>query len=121
MSLDRKLLVRLLSINCFVTDETGFDDLFLVSGGNKIWPKKRKHFPVKPGRTEVDIVLKNIDVGTTIDIEFWDYDFISRNDLLGRVTILADEPGGPYITDMEQNTSETKKAKYSLEWEIDFE
>ena len=120
MSENRKLLVRILHVNCFITDEAGFDDLFLVVNGSKIWPKKKKHFPVRPGRTVVDVEVKNIDPETTMNIEFWDYDYISRNDLLGKVTVFVDEPGGPYFTDMEQNTTETQKAKYNLEWEIDY-
>jgi hypothetical protein len=67
------------------------------------------------------VEIRKIDPGTNMVIEIWDYDYISRNDLLGTVTVYIDEPGGSYSTDMVPNEKETKRAKYILEWEIDFD
>lgn len=116
----RKLLLKILSLYCYMTDESGSDDIFLVINNQKIWPQDNKYHPVSPGRTPVSIELKEFNAGSLLDIEIWDYDFISSNDLLGTVRLLIDEPGGPYITDMTQNMNETDKAKYSIEWELDY-
>jgi len=116
----RKLLLKISSIYCYVTDESGSDDIFLMIDDEKIWPRDHKYHPVSPGRTPVSIELKGYYPGTRIEIEIWDYDFISTNDLLGTVRLLVDEPGGPYLTDMTQNREETDKAKYSIEWELDY-
>lgn len=121
MESERKLLCRLIFLNCIITDESGYDDVFIKINGKKIWPKKRKQKSVPPGPTSLDTEIRGIGPGTNFEIEIWDYDFISRNDLLGIVKVLIDEPGGPYITDMIPNEKETKKARYSLEWEIDFD
>ena len=120
MATDRKLLLRVKNIYCYITDETGFDDVYLKVNGKKIWPKNRRFYPVRPGRTKVNVDLGDFDKNTSLEIEVWDFDYISRNDLLGKVLVFLDEPGGPYTTDMIQNQEETLKAKYSIEWEIDF-
>jgi len=33
MTSDRKLFIKILNLNCFVTDELGFDELYLVLHG----------------------------------------------------------------------------------------
>jgi hypothetical protein len=116
----RELLLKILYIYCYVTDESGSDDIYLMMDHQKIWPEDQKFLPIRPGRTPISVELKGYESGTSIKIEIWDYDYISNNDLLGTVCFLIDEPGGPYITDMIQNQEETEKAKYSIEWELDY-
>ena len=117
----RKLFIKIRYLKCFVTDEMGFDEVFLLLNGKKIWPKNHTYKAVKPGRTNINVEIKNLDPNIHFDLEIWDFDYISSNDLLGRVPILIDEPGGPYTTDMIPNSLETEKAKYSIVWEIDYE
>jgi hypothetical protein len=121
MASDRKLFVKILYLNCFITDELGFDELYLKLDGEKIWPPDHKYQQVKAGRTKVNINIKNLNPKTKLDLEIWDYDYFSADDLLGKVMVIADEPGGPFTTDMIPNFSETQKAKYSIDWEIDYE
>ena len=109
MTSERKLLCRLNFLNCIINDEKGFDDVFLKVNGKKIWPKKKKQQSVPPGPTSLDVEIHGIEPETHMEIEIWDYDFISRNDLLGSVKVYIDEPGGPYITDMIPNEKETKR------------
>ena len=117
----RKLFIRILHLNCFVTDELGFDELFLVMNGEKIWPVDHKYTIVKAGKTSISVEIRNLDANTSLELEVWDYDYLSANDLLGKITLYVDEPGGPYTTDMLPNSMETEKAKYTLTWEIDYE
>ena len=116
----RKLLLKLLNLYCYITDETGSDEIYLMVNREKIWPVDRVYCDVGPGRLGILVDLREFDAGTSIDIEVWDYDYLSSNDLLGIVPILLDEPGGPYITDMVQNREKTDKARYSIEWEVDY-
>ena len=121
MPIKRTLLVKILFLNCFITDEIGFDDIFLMLNNEKIWPPDKRQQSVKPGRTSIDLEILNLQKGTRLNIEIWDYDIISSNDKLGIFPIHIDEPGGPFVTDMIANSNETDKAKYSIEWEIDFQ
>ena len=121
MNSEKKLLCRLNYLNCIITDESGYDDVFLVANGKKVWPKTKRQKSVPPGITTLDVEIKGIEPGTNLEIEVWDYDFISRNDLLGIIKVYIDKPGGPYNTDMIPNEKETKRARYVLEWEIDFD
>lgn len=121
MTSDRKLLIKILYLHCFVTDEMGFDELYLTWNGKRIWPDDHKFSRVKKGRTDINVEITHLGMGSRLELELWDYDYVSANDFLGRITVIADEPGGPYTTDMVPNKTETRKAKYALEWEIDFQ
>ena len=88
------------------------DDLY-VAFGDQVLVHKAGYWV--DGSSHTKLVLKQNE------IEIWDYDFISPNDLLGVVKVYIDEPGGPYSTDMVPNKKETKRARYTLEWEIDFD
>jgi hypothetical protein len=121
MTSERKLFIKILLLKCFVTEERGFDDIYLVLNSEKIWPLKHSFKPVKPGNTTIDIIISGLESNAKFDLEIWDHDFLSANDLLGKVPFLIDEPGGPFITDMIPNSLQTDKAKYSIVWEIDYE
>jgi|GEM_PF-730882 len=116
----RKLFINILQLNCFITDEIGHDELYLVLNGEKIWPEQQNYRAVKPGTTDINLRIDDLNPNTELGLEIWDYDYLSANDLLGTVTLFIDEPGGPYMTDMLPNTDETKKARYSITWEIDY-
>jgi hypothetical protein len=120
MVYERKLFIKILQLNCFITDEIGFDELYLVVKEEKIWPVNDAYKSVNPGSTEINVKIYDLLPNTQLDLEVWDYDFLSSNDLLGKVPLYIDEPGGPFTTDMIPNKRETDKAKYSIIWEIDF-
>ena len=116
----QKLKLRLLTLNCYATEETGYDDVYLMLNNEKIWPKKRRQLPVHIGNTALNVEISDIESGTALDIEIWDYDVISKNDLMGHVPFYIDKPGGPFSTDMIPDPVEAKVAKYTIEWEIDY-
>lgn len=121
MTSERKLFLKIVHLKCFVTEERGFDDIYLVLNDEKIWPRKHSFKPVKPGKTTIDVVIGGLESNVQLDLEVWDHDFLSSNDLLGKISLFIDEPGGPFTTDMIPNSMETDKAKYSIVWEIDYE
>lgn len=121
MMITNHLKLILLNINCYATEEPGYDDVFLIMNGKKIWPKNKRQLPVRPGTTPLNVEIKKLSPGEKLDIEIWDYDVISANDLMGHVFLLIDEPGGPYTTDMIPDPVEAKVAKYTIEWEIDYD
>lgn len=117
---ERKLFIKILQLNCFITDEIGFDELYLIVKDEKIWPVNNVYKSVNPGSTDINVNIYDLQPNTQLNLEVWDYDYLSSNDLLGIVPLFIDEPGGPYTTDMIPNKEETDKAKYSIIWEIDF-
>ncbi len=117
---NKKLKVRLINLNCYATEESGYDDVYLMMNGRKIWPEHKRQLPVRIGTTELNIDINDLEPDSKLDIEIWDYDVISANDLMGHVPIYVDKPGGPYSTDMIPDPVEAKIAKYTIEWEIDF-
>ena len=110
------LSVKLKSLTCFITDEDKFDDVYLKYNGKKVWPQDKKHHPVPVGNTKLNFVISDIAPNTMMEIELWDYDTLSANDLLGKFTIVVDKVGPPYTVDMV--TPKPKDlAKYTLEWQ----
>ena len=106
---------NLINIHCHVPDESDLDEVYLKYNGKKIWPSKR-YRQLKPGATPVETEIKDLEREGFMEIELWDYDFLSRNDLLGKFRMPLDQAGGPFTTDLtkEGNTS----AAYTLEWEF---
>lgn len=104
-----------MQLKCFVADEYDGDELFLKYRGKRIWPVDRKF---ERGSTEKPMPL-NIEVGDVgkdewVVIQLWDSDFLS-SDLLGEFVFMADQPGGPYRTDLKNCKG---RARYTLEFQI---
>ena len=76
--------------------------------------KKYKNVPV--GATELDVIIEGIAPHEPVEIEIWDYDFLTPNDRLGKCRMIIDAQGGPFRTDLNpENVGD--QAKYTLEWE----
>ncbi len=104
---------------CYMVEEHDYDDVYLKMKGDKIWPLNRKNQPMQmDSSAELNVEINEIEEGQVVNIELWDWDFISKDDLLGIFTMIVEETGGPFSTDMVQNTKETNTAKYTLTWEV---
>ncbi len=108
---------KILGLICRIPDETDLDEIFLKLNGKKIWPESKKYKRIKMGKTDLDFILKDVNPGDKVEIELWDYDFISANDFLGTFTFFLDDPGGPFTTELSKK--DTAVASYSLEWKYD--
>ena len=109
-----KIFLR--SVKCTVPDESDKDEMYLKMNGEKIWPPQGRYHRLDTG-DEVEIGLKlDVPEGWAA-IELWDYDFISRNDLLGVFKFNVDNTQGEYSTSMEV-LEKNSPASYILEWEI---
>lgn len=106
-------------LHCYFVEESEYDDVFLKYKGKKIWPTDKKQQPIMMDTTtKLDVELKEISKNQEVVIELWDWDFLSPNDKLGTFTMVIEGDPGSFFTDMVQNIKETKKAKYSLDWEV---
>jgi hypothetical protein len=116
--MNKTLSLHLRKLNCYRPDESDADEVFIMLNGKKIWPAKRSYVPMKGGAEELNVRIKDLEVNSIANIELWDYDLFSANDLLGSFRLVVDKSGGPYNTDLTVNKSENIQAKYNLEWEI---
>jgi hypothetical protein len=102
-----------------MVEEHKYDDVYLKFDGEKIWPPEKKQQPVfMDSETELGVNIPGLKEGDKVKIELWDWDLLSPDDLLGTFEMVI-AYGGPYTTDMTRNLRETKKAKYTLEWNVE--
>ncbi|MEM6376840.1 MAG: hypothetical protein AAF705_01430 [Bacteroidota bacterium] len=103
-------------MQCTTPDEIDKDEMYLKKEGQKIWPEGERYHRVDTGDVkEVGLTL-SVEEGWN-EIELWDYDFISANDLLGVFKFKVDDTPGKYSTSMtllERNST----ASYLMFWEI---
>ena len=52
---ERKLFIKILQLNCFITDEVGFDELYLIVKEEKIWPVDQSYKSINPGSTDINV------------------------------------------------------------------
>lgn len=108
--------IRIKSVQCTTPDEIDKDELFLKMNGKKIWPEGERYHRVDTGDKEEINLDFEVKEGWN-EIEVWDYDFVSRNDLLGVFKFNVNESPGQYSTSMkllERNST----ASYYLYWEV---
>ncbi|MEP1095289.1 MAG: hypothetical protein ABJG78_09275 [Cyclobacteriaceae bacterium] len=104
------------SVQCTTPDEIDKDEMYLKFDGHKIWPEGEKYHRVDTG--DVEEIHKELEVAEGWnEIELWDYDFVSLNDLLGVFKFKVDDTPGKYSTSMEL-LERNSTASYMLFWEI---
>lgn len=112
------LKVKLKNLMCYQIDEEKFDDIFIKYKGKSIWPTDKKHEDVSIGKYKLDVTISGVKPNEEMTLEIWDHDTFSPNDLLGKMKMIPDQPGGgPYMVDMKP-THEKDMARYSIEWEV---
>lgn len=108
--------LRLIRLNCYRSDEKYGDEVFLKMNDEKIWPMGEKYKEIDEGTVELNLEIQAVMPDTLVAIELWDYDLLTPNDKLGEFSMLINERGGPFTTDLKVTPGE--EAKYSLEWEV---
>lgn len=107
--------LRLISIKCNVNDESDGDEIYLKYDSHKIWPHGLFKSIKMNEELEIDVTL-DVPDDEYVTFELWDYDLLSRNDLLGSFTMRTNEKGGPFQTSLKmERLGDT--ASYLLTWE----
>ena len=108
--------IRINSVQCTTPDEIDKDELYLKMDGKKIWPAGNRYYRVDTG-DRVDVGLEIEVAEGWNEIEVWDYDYTSRNDLLGAFKFNVHDAPGDYSTSMTLLEKDST-ASYYLYWEI---
>jgi len=97
-----------------LSDESDGDEIFILMDGKKIWPTEKKFLTINDENTKIDLVIE-IEKGQSFNLELWDHDTLSANDLLGKLIIEANNHGH-FVTDFIKTGSDG--SKYALEYEF---
>ena len=115
----KKAKIRLINLHCALNDEVDKDEVFLKYEKKKIWPTSGVYKSVDNGETHELNITFDHEISREIIIELWDYDYLSRNDLLGSFTMKIND--NDRITTYYTNMKVLEKgstASYKLEWEL---
>ena len=108
--------IRLNKVRCNLPDEIDKDEMYLKFNGNKIWPAGSLYHRLDTGDVaEVNVTLE-VNEGW-VEIELWDYDYLTLNDHLGTFKFKVDDSPGSYTNSMKLHETDST-ASYFLEWEI---
>ncbi len=109
--------IKLHAVICNVPDEPDKDEIFLGIQNKKIWPLKSKF--QKVGVDEALALNVSAKFETAwVEIELWDYDYMSKNDHLGSFHLDLTQDAGHYGTILSNNNEVSKQADYMINWEI---
>ncbi|MBV6646912.1 MAG: hypothetical protein KI790_15755 [Cyclobacteriaceae bacterium] len=108
--------LKLISVQCTTPDEIDKDEIYLKHEGNKIWPGDGLYHRVDTADVESIEVMLDVPDGW-VEIELWDFDYLSLNDLLGSFKMKVDDTPGEYSTSMQLHEKRST-ASYILRWEI---
>jgi hypothetical protein len=109
--------VKLIKLTCHVPSEGDGDELYIKLNDEKIWPVDGKFHRLKGNETApLDIrVDMPAPKNSPIQIELWDFDWVSASDLLGKFEFQA-AGDGHFSTDLTYSVNNI--ARYTLDWEI---
>ncbi len=107
--------LHIISLNCYRQDESDGDEVFIKYKKERAWPLDSKYKKVTEGNYKANFNIAGINKGEVVELELWDYDLLTANDKLGVFSMLINERGGPFNTDLSNSTG---NSKYSLEWEV---
>ena len=109
-----KYKLRIISLKCYLRDESDGDEVYLKTEGKKFWPVDAKYVVAKEETTPINLEFI-IEKGDIISYELWDHDKLSANDHLGSL-ILTAEAHGHFQNEFSKQGND--QSKYALEWEI---
>ena len=108
--------IQLKTLICINPDETDKDEIYLKLKGKKIWPKDGNYKQTDTGeKTDINIEFEHEE--GQLDLELWDFDYMSMNDKLGTFTMIIDHERGLTNTASMKPHKKTT-ASYILEWKI---
>lgn len=111
--------LKLSSIVCETPEESDKDEIYLIFGGEKIWPLKHKFVKIDFDETLPIGLVMTVDNPGSLKVELWEYDLASKNDHLGtfHLDFKSLEPEN-FTELLIRDENEAQKASYFLNWEI---
>jgi hypothetical protein len=107
--------IKLISLQCTVPDEIDKDEVYLKFRKKKIWPKSRFYKLDTGDKIDINVELQVVE--DWVEIELWDFDYMSLNDHLGVFKFKLNDSPGKYSTTMTVTENNTT-ASYILYWQL---
>jgi hypothetical protein len=114
---EKKRFVRLDSLVAYMQTESDGDEIFIRYQGKKVAPKKSRFFKIDRDPVPLDVEIPIDARGQWVEIELWDYDHFSPNDLLGTFRFLADEVAENFTAELLPD-KDSAMARYVLGWSV---
>lgn len=110
--------IKLNKLHCHLNDEADSDEIYLKVNNSKIWPLGFFKSVDSGDIKIIDVTMKHDDDAKPALIEIWDYDFLSRNDLIGTFELMAGSKKKGQFQSTIKASEGHSTAAYLLDWEI---
>ncbi len=110
--------IKLTKLHCHLNDEADSDEIYLKFNASKIWPLGFFKSVDSGDIKKLDVTLTHKDEVKPAIIEIWDYDFLSRNDLIGTFELMVGSDKKGQFQSNIHATEGHNTASYVLDWEI---
>lgn len=114
---ERKRFLRLDSIVAYTQTEMDGDEIFIKYHGEKIAPRDGKFMKLSGEPLALDVEVPVRDDNFWVELELWDYDTFSPNDILGTFRLLADEVAEGFSAELLTHKG-ASEARYVLNWSV---
>jgi hypothetical protein len=113
----RSLPEVILAIDSVRDDPDDFFVTFVTKGdvGSRVWPTDTETVPMRAGQSVSPQLEVEIDFSQNVSL--WDHDVVSANDLLGSITITAEETGQGQIA--KKASSQIENSVYFVIYSVD--
>lgn len=113
---EKKRFLRLDSIVAYMQTEVDGDEIFIKFQGEKVAPREQKFVKMSKEPVALDV---EVPVGDDhwVELELWDYDHFSPNDMLGKFRLLADEVSDGFSAELLTDKG-AEQARYVLNWSV---
>ncbi len=106
--------IKLHSLQCILNDEVDKDEVYLKLDGKKIWPHGLYKQINSGDKVAVNLSFDHTD--EKMEIQLWDFDYLSKNDHIGTFIIYPHGEEGKFTASMRLDRPGST-ASYLLEWE----
>lgn len=112
----RKRFLRLDSLVAHIQSEADGDEIFIKYKDEKIVPQDALFIRMTSDAVPLNVEIELAADDKWVELELWDYDTFSPNDILGSFRLLVDEVAENFTAELHRTPN--SKGKYLLNWSV---
>lgn len=112
----KKKFLRLESLVAYRQSESDGDEIFIKYKDEKIVPNDAKFLRMAKDPVGLNVEIELDSDEKWVELELWDYDRFSPNDILGKFKLLVDQVAETFTAELVRE--QDSDGKYILNWSV---